>query len=136
VHCKNKEALLFMSKEKLACEYFWHQEDDYTLTSNRHIWTYPGKDICNRTIIVALTKYEVDDAIEKNPYGICTDYPRYAKTLIEQKQIEKQYATYIEICMMEDIIPESYQVFQESIRLGKCQYCMTLNDTECACKNK
>ena len=28
---------------KMNCHYFWHQEDDYTITSKGIIWAYPGK---------------------------------------------------------------------------------------------
>ena len=36
-HAKNIEALEKL--QKLKTKYFWHQEDDYTLTSNGYIWT-------------------------------------------------------------------------------------------------
>ena len=26
-----------------SLNYFWHQTDDFTLTSHGYIWTYPGK---------------------------------------------------------------------------------------------
>ena len=42
IHAKNLEALYILSKTNLV--YFWHQEDDFTLTSNNYIWTYPGKE--------------------------------------------------------------------------------------------
>lgn len=68
-HCKNLEAL--ESLDKKIYKYFWHQEDDFTLTSNGYIWTYPGKNVTTKSIIVDLNlnnKYS-------NIYGICTDYP-------------------------------------------------------------
>ena len=48
-HAKNLEALQFMIKNRIHC--FWHQEDDFTLTSKGYIWTYPGKPVCERSII-------------------------------------------------------------------------------------
>ncbi len=37
IHCKNSEALLFMSKNPMQSDYFWHQNDKYTLTSKSKI---------------------------------------------------------------------------------------------------
>jgi hypothetical protein len=43
VHCKNIEALYEFAHGTSGFNYFWHQEDDFTLTSKNYIWTYPGK---------------------------------------------------------------------------------------------
>jgi hypothetical protein len=71
VHCKNKEALLFMSKEKLACEYFWHQEDKYTLTSKGNIWVYTGEELLHNSICVMPENHNYEDI--SICYGICSD---------------------------------------------------------------
>ena len=47
-HAKNLKALEKL--QKLKTKYFWHQEDDYTLTSNGYIWTYPGKNLSKKSI--------------------------------------------------------------------------------------
>lgn len=76
-HCKNLNALNFFIKEFPDFKFFWHQNDDYTLTSNNIIWTYPNKDTTNNSIIVDLileNKYDFN-----NLYGICTDYPNKVK---------------------------------------------------------
>ncbi len=73
-HCKNLGALDRFTRELPEYRYFWHQADDYTITSNGYIWTYPGNPATENSIIVDL---EMSD-IEKYgsvPYGICTDYP-------------------------------------------------------------
>ena len=49
-HAKNLDALFNLSKTNSI--YFWHQEDDYTLTSNGYIWTYPGKILTPKSICV------------------------------------------------------------------------------------
>jgi hypothetical protein len=72
-HCKNLEALDALDKNNHM--FFWHQEDDFTLTSNGYIWTYPGKNTTSKSIIVDLNLINKYD----NVAGICTDYP----TLIE-----------------------------------------------------
>jgi len=68
-HCKNLEALEALDNK--TYKYFWHQQDDFTLTSNGYIWTYPGKNVTSRSIIVDLNL----DYKYNNAYGICTDYP-------------------------------------------------------------
>jgi hypothetical protein len=70
-HAKNLEALDRMIDNNLI-KYFWHQNDDFTLTSNCYIWTYPGKEICKNSIIVDLSP----DWSLKNYqcFGVCTDY--------------------------------------------------------------
>ena len=73
-HCKNLEALHYFTDVLSGTRYFWHQEDDFTLTSNGYIWTYPGKDVTRRSIIVDLTldnKKQYDGVA----YAVCTDYP-------------------------------------------------------------
>lgn len=67
-HAKNLEALYTMMQMKVHC--FWHQTDDFTLTSNGIIWTYPNKNITPYSVIVDLNKnYNIGEC-----YGICSDY--------------------------------------------------------------
>jgi hypothetical protein len=68
-HCKNLNALNYFFIKYPECKFFWHQKDDYTITSNGYIWTYPGKEICDRTILVHLDKYVGNELL----YGICSD---------------------------------------------------------------
>jgi len=72
-HCKNLEILNYFIKEKKHYKFFWHQKDDFTLTSNNYIWTFPGKPIMKNSIIVSLGK----EKIEKEVYGICSDHVDY-----------------------------------------------------------
>ena len=44
IHCKDLEALNHINLFQDA-NYFWHQEDDYTLTSKNFVWVYPGKKL-------------------------------------------------------------------------------------------
>lgn len=69
-HAKNLDALYKLLKLKTVC--FWHQEDNYTLTSNNYIWTYPNKTTNYKCIIVDITP----DWNKKkyNCAGICVDY--------------------------------------------------------------
>ena len=71
IHCKNYEAMFFFNSQPLDINYFWHQTDDFTLTSRGYIWTYPKKEYFEKSVIVNL-----DESVPKNlkVYGICSDY--------------------------------------------------------------
>jgi hypothetical protein len=72
IHAKNIEALYELSFTNL--NYFWHQEDDYTLTSKGFIWTYPGKTLTKTSICVMPEwKYDVSK-FNMNCYGVCSDF--------------------------------------------------------------
>jgi phospholipase C len=71
-HCKNIEALGYFVNNIPDAKFFWHQDDDYTLTSNGYIWTYPGKTITNKSIVVLTEPTDLE--IYKDAYGVCTDY--------------------------------------------------------------
>jgi hypothetical protein len=71
-HCKNVQALEYMVKLSGDFKYFWHQEDDYTLTSNGMIWTYPGKTITDKSILVLKDKEALPDSC--TVFGVCSDY--------------------------------------------------------------
>ena len=51
--------------------YFWHQKDDVTLTSQGYIWAYPGKQPLKNSIAV-LPEINKDDISKCS--GICSDY--------------------------------------------------------------
>lgn len=75
IHCKN-----FAAFRRLAhltqLNVFWHQEDDYVLTSQNYIWCYPGKmvDTDFKTICV---KPEIHDTDYERFCGVCSDYVGY-----------------------------------------------------------
>lgn len=71
IHCKNLEALHFLNTVFPQLNYFWHQEDDYTLTSQGYIWAYPGQSVSSRAVIVDLLLEDVPE----DAFGVCTDYP-------------------------------------------------------------
>lgn len=73
IHCKNLHALRYLSESDFI--YFWHQEDDFTLTSNEKIWTYPYKDVSDKSIIVCNDEESTKKIIQENiAYGVCSDY--------------------------------------------------------------
>lgn len=72
-HAKNFAALNAL--RIVGAEYFWHQEDDYTLTSSGYIWTYPGKKLGHCSIMVMPEScFDGLNSIDKSVYGICSDY--------------------------------------------------------------
>jgi hypothetical protein len=71
-HAKNFKALNSMNLNK-KIHYFWHQNDNFTLTSKNIIWTYPNQQTYENSIIVLNDK----QAPPSICFGICTDYPLY-----------------------------------------------------------
>ena len=73
-HAKNISALYEMKKinERFGYDlhYFWHQNDDVTITSNGFLWTYPGKELTFNSIQVLP---ELNDEKLGNVYGVCSD---------------------------------------------------------------
>lgn len=76
IHCKDITTLHEFSTKTGGYNYFWHQEDDYTLTSNNQIWAYPGKTYTENTIIVMPEWNDIDwdELTSVDCYGICSDY--------------------------------------------------------------
>jgi len=72
IHAKNLDALEYLTST--GHKYFWHQEDDFTLTSNNKIWTYPDKEVTGQSIIVCRNLEECNKYKDKDIFGICSDY--------------------------------------------------------------
>jgi len=80
IHCKNIDALLYIKECEYSFNYFWHQEDDVTITSKGFFWTYPGKQLTNNSIAV-MPEVKNFSNIESS-FGICSDYIEKYKYLI------------------------------------------------------
>jgi hypothetical protein len=72
IHCKNLEALSYFVSLDPTFQYFWHEKDDHTLTSNNFIWTYPGKKTTEKSIIVTFEKTLSQENLQV--FGVCSDY--------------------------------------------------------------
>ena len=70
IHCKNLEALDYLVNHLPQLNFFWHQEDSYTLTSQGYIWAYPGMPVTGKSIIV-----DLDNAGSHDALGVRSDYP-------------------------------------------------------------
>lgn len=71
VHCKNIEAIVFFKEYNSNINFFWHQNDDLTITSNKFIWVNLGKQPIKNSIAV-MPEIKNDDFTEC--LGICSDY--------------------------------------------------------------
>jgi hypothetical protein len=74
LHAKNLEALNCLALSDSEPHYFWHQEDDYTLTSKNFIWTYPRKEVASNCIIVCQSLEETKKYADSVAWGVCTDF--------------------------------------------------------------
>jgi hypothetical protein len=74
IHCKNLEALSKMCFSKFM--YFWHQTDNYTITSHGFVWAYPGKQPVDGCCIMVLPELEwpLEECVKLKTMGICSDY--------------------------------------------------------------
>jgi hypothetical protein len=70
IHCKNDLALFTLIHFE-SLNIFFHQEDDYTLTSKGYIWTYPKKSVCEKSVLVL---EDTRNYVGKNCFGLCGDY--------------------------------------------------------------
>lgn len=73
VHCKDLNSMIVLNGTGL--NYFWHQNDCYTLTSREIIWTYPKRRITEKSVIVCQTEENCFHYVNNtNCYGVCSDY--------------------------------------------------------------
>ena len=76
-HAKDSMAFELMLQNNVHC--FWHQQDDYTLTSRGIIWAYPSKEIHNLHQSVLLFPENISSGLtntqQERLYAICTDFP-------------------------------------------------------------
>lgn len=71
IHCKNVEAVIFFRESAHMYNFFWHENDTLALTSNKHIWAYPGKQPIENSIAVMP---EINNDNISQCLGICSDY--------------------------------------------------------------
>lgn len=71
IHCKNIEALIYFKESGYLFNYFWHQKDDFTITSLGYFWTYPGKKLTKNSIAVMPEICNFENI--EIAFGICSD---------------------------------------------------------------
>lgn len=73
IHCKNIEALDYLINYKIL-NIFWHNNDEYTITSKGYIWSYIGMKT-TKNIVCVMPELAVNYTIDNNNcYAICSDY--------------------------------------------------------------
>lgn len=79
IHCKNYEAVEYMRNKNI--NWFWHDLDKMTLTSQGFIWCFPDVYVAGGITVDLGTPH----IINKNILGVCTDYPIEWKKYMELK---------------------------------------------------
>ncbi len=71
IHCKDFFSLNHLINTPSNLNYFWHENDSFTITSKGYIWTYPNsKFYGNKSVNVDLDKH----IKKQNCFAICSDY--------------------------------------------------------------
>lgn len=75
IHCKNLKVLNIIGIG--GYNYFFHEKDDYVLTSQNYVWTYPKPQI-ETEFYQVLLDFEPNVDFEKYKklgiHGVCVDY--------------------------------------------------------------
>lgn len=82
IHAKNIEALYWLSTHQTwKYNYFWHENDQYTLTSKGYIWTNPKNMLTHNSVMVMPEHVDqtLSNAIIANCHAICSDYVNIIK---------------------------------------------------------
>lgn len=81
-HLKNISALEVI-KEASPKNFFWHQNDQCTITSSGKFWLYPGNYINSKDAIFVMPEQDSGylDLKRYECYGVCTDYVEKYKIL-------------------------------------------------------
>lgn len=67
IHAKDHEALRYLAGTSL--NYFWHDTDDYTMTSKGYLWAYPGKPAIGSKCVCVVK----DGQPPVGAFAICSD---------------------------------------------------------------
>lgn len=84
-HAKNYKAIdLMIKNKKIHC--FWHQKDDYTITSRGFVWCYPGHNKFKNCIDVMpeLTSTILENYCFKG-IGVCSDFVQKIRRSYNEK---------------------------------------------------
>ena len=72
-HAKNAEAL-YRLRKRTHVHSFWHQEDDYALTSQGVIWVHPKSSLLPKGSICVLPEIRKTNEGLSGCAGICSDF--------------------------------------------------------------
>ena len=111
VHVKNVDAARYCHRLRDKINFFWHQSDDFVLTSRGYFWTYPGKILSENSI--AVIPETMDDYDYSIAYGVCTDFPLKVNQRLQDILLEKKYADYVYDCMYVEDYPMDFNSFKK-----------------------
>lgn len=80
IHTKNHEAFQILFRYQ-TLNVFWHQTDDFALTTRGYTWCYPGIGPLDRSVAVLP---ELNDQKLSGFYGICSDNISHFKGLYDK----------------------------------------------------
>lgn len=76
-HAKDTDTASILNDNKKV-HFFFHENDQLTLTNKGYLWTYPGKKIYSKSICVLPEQIEMEQNL-KFCAGICSDKISYYK---------------------------------------------------------
>ncbi len=73
IHGKDRESFETCLENNLHT--FWHDTDDYTITSQNYVWAYPGKPPAGRSCILVMPErvWNVEEIRKMTCSGFCSD---------------------------------------------------------------
>jgi len=86
IHCKNHEALLRLQRREMQSpgqdlNFFWHESDDFTMTSRGVLWANVGIELPPRLAAKAVAVMpEINNTDTSRFWGICTDWAEHFYT--------------------------------------------------------
>ena len=86
IQCKNKDALSFCLQHQIPNPFFYHDVDDYTLTSQGQIWTAPGVPLIPASSIANMPEIEPHPIHPfQQAIGVCSDHVGFGYKYILEK---------------------------------------------------
>ena len=70
-HCKDKYSIEYLNSKSSEIHFFFHEDDDLTITSKGFLWVFPGMQPVQNSIAVMPELY--NDNI-KQCIGVCSDF--------------------------------------------------------------
>lgn len=74
VHCKNLQAISYLKTLPYSFNYFFHDKDEYTITSRGYIWGNINSKLNSDVICVMPEKYLKSKLDLNSIRGICSDF--------------------------------------------------------------
>jgi glycerophosphoryl diester phosphodiesterase len=81
VHCKDAKAFTRALQLNLNC--FWHNTDDYTMTSYGYVWCFPSKEPVGKMSVTVLPELyaDVSEIDKEKVFAVCSDYVSKIKNI-------------------------------------------------------